>query len=241
MFFYSAIHRHSCIYIGDCSGSSTTEQEDVDFRVQQVIDMEDPEVFLDLRAHNHGQVSKYDEFWEECRKFLNEDIGTAVDDRRHGQITHLARAISVRDLVDQVKVRCPSGIPIPSIEWVRLQFWPKTPSTKALHQHTSRFTMKFMIQQRQWRKQHPDAHYAAACFRYLREYSIKLHEHCLLVCVDEPDFPVASAERGRRVPVRQDEFFLVGDHDFTKFGLIPSVIFVIDIPEEITDSWYRGK
>ena len=31
--------------------------------------------------------------------FLSEDMGVAVDDRRHGEITHLAHVISVRDLV----------------------------------------------------------------------------------------------------------------------------------------------
>ena len=59
-------------------------------------------------------------FWEECGKFLNEDVGVAVDDRRHGEITHLAKAISVRDFVDQVKARCPEGTPIPSVELTRL-------------------------------------------------------------------------------------------------------------------------
>ena len=58
--------------------------------------------------------------------------------------------------------------------------------------------------------------------------------------VGEPNNPVASAERGRRVPVRSDEFFSVMDHDFTKFGLVPSVTFFVDIPDEITDSWYHG-
>lgn len=34
------------------------------------------------------------------------------------------------------------------------------------------------------------------------------------VKVGEPGYPVAAAERGRRVPVRQDKFRVVGDHDF---------------------------
>ena len=59
--------------------------------------------------------------------------------------------------------------------------------------------------------------------------------------IGEPNCPVASAERGRRVPVRSDELFTVGDHDFTKFGIVPSVVFFINIPDEISDSWYCGK
>ena len=83
----------------------------------------------------------------------------------------------------------------------------------------------------------------------MREYAIRVRDHCLFVSVDdkhkvsvgEPDCPVASAEHGRRVPVRSDEVFAVADHDFTKFGLIPSVVFIIDVPQEISHSWYRGK
>ncbi len=182
------------------------------------------------------------------RKFLNDEISDAVDDRRHGTITHLARAISIRDFVDQVRQRCPEGTLIPSSEWVRLQFWPKTPSAmKSLH-YTGRFKLKFKVQQRQWRHQHVDSHYAAACFRYMKEYAITIRNYCTFVSIDdkhkikvgEPGYPVAAAERGRQVLVREDEFLTVGDHDFTKFSLILSVVFLINIPEEIADSWYSG-
>lgn len=59
--------------------------------------------------------------------------------------------------------------------------------------------------------------------------------------VGEPGFPVAAAERGRRVMVRSGTTFEVGDHDFTKFSIIPSVVLLIDIPERIDDAWYRGQ
>ena len=58
--------------------------------MQRLIDMEDQDVIVDLHQHNHGAASKYESFWNECGKFLKEDIGTAVDDRRHGEVTHLA-------------------------------------------------------------------------------------------------------------------------------------------------------
>ena len=108
--------------------------------------------------------------------------------------------------------------------------------------------MKFMVQQRQFRHQHIDAHYAAASYQYMREYAIRVQDHCGFVSIDdkhkvnigEPGYPVAAVDRGRRVPVREDEFFLVCDHDFTKFSMIPSVAFLINIPEEISDSWFTG-
>ena len=37
----------------------------------------------------------------------------AVDDRRHGEVTHLAKAISLRDLREQVSHRCPPATAIP--------------------------------------------------------------------------------------------------------------------------------
>ena len=237
------------MYIGDSSAASTSDQSILDARIREFIEMEDLGIIPDLRVHNGTRSSCYDIFWDHCNQFLNEDVGIAVDDRHHGQVTHLARAISIRDFTAQVKAKCPDGTPIPSEEWVRLQFWPKTRKAKASLQHTGRFTLKFMVQQRQWRHSHPDAHYAAACFRYMREYALTLRSLCSFVCLDdkhkikigEPGFPVASAERGKKVSVRNDQVLEVGDHDFTKFSLIPSVIFFIEIPEEISDSWYKGK
>ena len=52
---------------------------------------------------------------------------------------------------------------------------------------------------------------------------------------------MAAAERGRRVLVRAGASFEVGDHDFTKFSLMPSVALVNDIPSALEDSWYRGQ
>ena len=49
-----------------------------------------------------------------------------MDNQCHGEVTHLAKAISIRDLREQVSIRCPPGTSIPSDEWLRLQFWPKT-------------------------------------------------------------------------------------------------------------------
>ena len=34
---------------------------------------------------------------------------------------------------------------------------------------------------------------------------------------------------------------MVCDHDFAKLSMIPSVIFRVDIPNAVEDSWYRGQ
>ena len=146
-------------------------------------------------------------------------------------------------------LRCPDGTCIPSIEWIRLQFWPKLPHSKRALQHTGRFQVRFRVQQHQFRKDHPDAHYAACIFRYQREYAVMLRDHSMFLCLDdkhkvkvgEPGFPVAAAERGRRVLTAAGSRFLVGDHDFTKISLVPSVVLDIPIPEDVSESWYSGQ
>ena len=83
----------------------------------------------------------------------------------------------------------------------------------------------------------------------MREYALLFKSQSLFICLDdkhrlkfgEPNFPVAAAERGRRVIVSLQEVFQVGDHDFTRFSIIPSVLFHTDIPESIDGSWYDGQ
>ena len=59
--------------------------------------------------------------------------------------------------------------------------------------------------------------------------------------VGEPGFPVAAAERGQRVLLSHNATFEVGDHDFTRMSIVPSIRFIIDIPELVESSWYNGK
>ena len=106
------------LYLGDQSSATNLSEAEVDERMHLLLDMEDPSVITDLRHHNSGPNTRYEIFWNECEKLLNSDIGVAVDDRRHGSITHLARAISIRDLRDQVKMRVPPETSIPSLELI---------------------------------------------------------------------------------------------------------------------------
>ena len=85
---------------GDSSAATNEHVAEIDERVRLLLEMEDPDVVLDLRSLQTGHKSQYDVFWDECRKFLEEEVGTPVDDRRHGVVTHLARAISARDLLE---------------------------------------------------------------------------------------------------------------------------------------------
>jgi len=88
--------------VGDESSASTTSEEEVDARVCAFFDMEEPDLIFDLRQLYSGRASQFDMFWTKAKEFLEEDIGTAVDDRRHSGVVHLTKAVSVRDLREQV-------------------------------------------------------------------------------------------------------------------------------------------
>ena len=87
-------------------------------RVHEALETEDLDILIDLRHQNTNQSDKYEVFWTCALTFLNEN--TAVHERRHDQATYMAKAISVRDLVEQVRMKCPEGTPIPSEQWVCL-------------------------------------------------------------------------------------------------------------------------
>ena len=103
----------------DSSSSATAAQEEVDKRVAQLLDSK-PSRVLHL-----------------CQRYIESTLETAVDERRHGDVdeggdvlTHLAAALSVRDLYDQVSARCPPGTPIPSVQWLQYQFWLQKPMAR---------------------------------------------------------------------------------------------------------------
>ena len=215
----------------------------------QVLDTEDPDLAWDLRVRNTGRPEAYTTFLEECQRYIASAVETAVDERRHdtvdknGQvITHLTFALSARDLHDEVSKRCPPDTPIPSLQWLRSSFG----LGKYLHPLPS---STLVDQSRQFRKNHVDSHHASALFRYEREFAIKYRQHSTFVCQDdkhsikvgEPGYPVAAVERGKQVLVGLNEIMMVGDHDFTKLTLTPSVNFLVNIPESMEETFYHGR
>ena len=91
-------------------------------------------------------------YWRECKKYFDEEVGLPVDDRRHGTVTHLAKAISVhvRDLCEQVKAICPDETLIPSESWIRLQFWSKSQHARTKVHYIGKLDVRFMVQARQF-------------------------------------------------------------------------------------------
>ena len=215
-------HMHKDL-AGDVSAADTSQAE-VDNRVDVFFELEDPDLIYDFRELYAGRHTQFDTFWAKAKEFLEEDIGTSVDDRRHSQVVHLAKAVSVRDFRDQVAAKLSDDTPIPSKSYIQLQFMPARKETKTSQRYTGILNVKRMVQQRQWHKQHPDSHYAACIFRYQRKFALKTRDVSILVCADdkhwikvgEPLCPVASAKRGCQVLVH-GKTFQVSDHDFTWF------------------------
>ena len=83
----------------------------------------------------------------------------------------------------------------------------------------------------------------------MKHFAIMFHNYSTMVCLDgkhniktgEPDFPVAAIDRGKEVLVGINLKFTVGDHDFTKAKFTPSVALVCDIPQDISESFFKGK
>lgn len=228
--------------------SSTTTTQGVQDRLKFMLDSQDPDVWFDLRSQNSGQPQKYEEFWKAVDGIINENALKAVDSRRHGTVCHMALALSVRDLRDKVLAKYPT-LAAPGVEWLRYQFSPQNEYKKTAMRYTGRLNIKYMIQSRQLNFDHPDSHYTAAIFKYMREFSIKFRNYCDLVCIDdkhcikcgEPGYPVAAVDRGKQVLVATDKPFIVADHDFTKTKITPSVSLVCDIPMSIEESFYCGR
>ena len=177
------------------------KQEEIDHRTAQVLlESEDPELLLDLRALNRKDIdTHFGIFWDEMGKYFEEQL-LAVQERRHGQELYMPLAISIEDLGNQVEKRVPPGTAIPCNETIRLQFMPGNPMHKTAMHYTGRFNVKFRVQTRQSRVQHQDSRYVAMLYHYLKEFCVKFRDYTTFVCLDdkavvpigEPGVPIAT-------------------------------------------------
>ena len=77
------------------------------------------------------------------------------------------------------------NIEVPSLEWIRAQFWPRNPFQKAAAKHTGRLELKHMVQSHQLHADHMDAHYCAAIFKYEKKFAVMFRDHVTMVCLDD--------------------------------------------------------
>lgn len=116
--------------------------------------------------------TKYDEFWNACREVLLPSAST--EERRGSDVMHASAAHSIPNLVklatDILQQKVDSNAldklpPIPSIQWVRLQFLPNDDYSKVSAQWTGRLQAKRAVQTRTLRKEHMDQHFVNAMVR----------------------------------------------------------------------------
>ena len=67
--------------VGDASASSNLSESEIDERVAALVELEEPDLIYDLRDHFGGRQSRFEVFWQKAKEFLEEDVGTAVNDR----------------------------------------------------------------------------------------------------------------------------------------------------------------
>lgn len=80
--------------------ASLPHLKNIDERVLSYCSMEDEDIILDLRQLNH-RPAIFDEFFNRAAVICDgiiQGVEVAVDDRRHGHISHLAAAMSTADL-----------------------------------------------------------------------------------------------------------------------------------------------
>ena len=113
-----------------------------------------------------------------------------------------------------------------------------------------------MVQARVLRKHNFDSHYTNAIYSFMKERAVKYREDTVMVSADatckvsvgEPGYPIAAVSRGKQVIVGT---FKVGDHDYSKISLIPSMPLIHSIPENFDTTvetnnprvgdWYTGQ
>ena len=124
-----------------------------------------------------------------------------------------------------------------------MQFWPTTQSVSKILHYTGRFKVCRMVQARLLRKNNPDACYANAVYKFLKQQAINNQNNvafystntkCKAV-VCEPGFLVAATMRGKKVVVGVNETFKVADPDFSKLSFIPDAYLLYEIPDQETE------
>ena len=105
---------------------------------EEAFELDEPDILLDLRRLNgKPNATAFDKVWEELSTYV-ELITPAMADRGHARTLHMPIAISVGDLRDLISERLHTKFPeeepsLPSVEWIRLQFVPRTHTAPTLY------------------------------------------------------------------------------------------------------------
>ena len=236
---------------GDESANYNAADDAVQSRLLDVLlQSDDTELVYDLRQINgRPKDPRLNPFWDELGRFLDEKA--AVQERRQNNFLFMTFAMSFSDLLEQIKARLPEGTPVPSLSWLKFNFYPSNPYTKVAACYTNRFQVKRTVQQRLLRAQHEDASFTAHQFTMMKQLAVKFRNNAAFVCVDDkatipigdPNGPLSTSVRphNRGLVASISQTLAALDHDFHVAGFIPSVLFKTSIPEDARDSFYNGE
>ena len=113
------------------------------------------------RGGNDIESTRFDDFWTACKEVILPN--SATEERRHSDTVYAAGAHSIPNLVtlatEILQKKVDSGVfdslpPIPSTEWVRLQFSPNHADNAAAWKFTGRLECKSAVQTRTLRGAH---------------------------------------------------------------------------------------
>ena len=144
------------VLINDQSASRTIDEKEIDMRIKEALKSEDPDIIVDLRELI---VAK-----QTIIKSSGNTVNRIYETVLQFMSVNMAKTISVRDLIAQVKECCPEGTPIPSESWVHFNFCPQNPRERVSKLYHGRLGAKRVVQKRLMRKYQPDSHYASALF-----------------------------------------------------------------------------
>ncbi len=127
--------------------------------------------------------TQFDVFYEECRRII---IPTSTtEERRHSDSMFASEVLSIKNLIkratDNLKTKVEAGEltempPIPSPEWVRMQFCPNNKFVANAGKVHGNLRVKRAVQSRTLRKEHEDQHFVLAMTRYILEWLIELRD-----------------------------------------------------------------
>ncbi|KAL7538123.1 hypothetical protein ACHAXR_008302 [Thalassiosira sp. AJA248-18] len=251
-------------------GDPNPDKTIADEYVQYVLDLAagqpiDESLVTDGRVNNGRggkgiNATQYEEFWKACREVLLPN--SATEERRHSDTVYASGAHSIPNLVKQatdiLQKKVDDGEvdeipPIPSLEWVRLQFVPNRADSAQSAKFTGRLMAKFAVQTRSLRKEHVDQHWVNAMTRYYLEWIVELKkeydgvEFCgqddkAKVPVGD-EVPVSTGVRANSrgiISVGYEGRMRAMDHDFHYTNITPSVTLICNIPDDISGSFYMG-
>ena len=228
--------------------ASSDQNPTVDSRVRQAILAEDPDMVLDLRHLNKGRPGETFQPFFDILAAKIEEI-TAADERRHN-IEHLSKFLSVKDLINDVRADLPADSLIPSESTVLFSFAPKNAYINTARLYKSKIPLQFKVQTRQLRLSHPDEHFCAALYKYMRQFAHKFRDITTFVSIDdkskidlgEPGQYTSTGVRGKKSLIPVSSTLSALDHDVSSKGsLTPSVVLNVSVPEKQDGSFYQGS